>query len=635
MGAFGNTFGDSLGTLGTQLNLSVLGKSKLISELTANGIYAKCDAIYLLSDKDTPLIEIKGSGINATHAGALAPVHEPLRGYHTDTTGVGYLNTNFTPSVNGVNMTKDNAHISIYILENIPQSQAIFGGYDATNIAYVGPGNQTNGQKVFGLNATYVTTGAANKIFKGHHCVVREGNKLRHYINGALITEVTQTQVNLPTKPLYVGRWNNNGSASGNGLATYSVVTIGGVLTTSEVGLLNTAINNYITTIQATTYKEYNNGSLKFYRQDFTWSSQCGDYRFGYDYSTLYFSSDKGVTKITKAFAPAVGSIEFSHIFDNGNILFGTNNKIYKSTNQLNTITEITVTDGGSNYVPHIPISASCPGNYFRRLNVASKNYISGNEILVWGNYTNVSGGAAPVNIYYSADNGATVKIAYKFGQNPYYKDNGTSTPGISGNLVGDSGNAIFCRHVHSIAYNNDLNEFYVSTGDAYKDEGSEIRWMKGVYNSVTDTWTWSVLITASAANRYKAVGLHYNSGYVYWAADNTDWGVGENGIWKSLISDIGTIGNHVRLYSGNTEVLADMKIDSDGSLIAVPDNASNVIYYSKDFGVTTTKLTINELSGPMRLEKINNKNSDGYYMMNVTGTDFNPGNPTLFVKLV
>ena len=50
--------------------------------------------------------------------------------------------------------------------------------------------------------------------------------------------------------------------------------------------------------------------------------------------------------------------------------------------------------------------------------------------MLVWGNYCNVRGGASPVNIYYSTDSGQTVKIAYAFGQNPHYRDNGTAGAG-------------------------------------------------------------------------------------------------------------------------------------------------------------------------------------------------------------
>ena len=46
---------------------------------------------------------------------------------------------------------------------------------------------------------------------------------------------------------------------------------------------------------------------------------------------------------------------------------------------------------------------------------------MNGKEMMVWGNYCNVLGGATPVNIYYSTDSGRTVKIAYAFGQNPSF----------------------------------------------------------------------------------------------------------------------------------------------------------------------------------------------------------------------
>ena len=57
---------------------------------------------------------------------------------------------------------------------------------------------------------------------------------------------------------------------------------------------------------------------------------------------------------------------------------------------------------------------------------------VGGVEMLVWGNYCNVYGGAAPVNIYYSTDQGKTVKIAYSFGQNPNNRDDGSGGGGTS-----------------------------------------------------------------------------------------------------------------------------------------------------------------------------------------------------------
>ena len=46
------------------------------------------------------------------------------------------------------------------------------------------------------------------------------------------------------------------------------------------------------------------------------------------------------------------------------------------------------------------------PGWYFHPLPGVNSWDVHGTEMLVWGNYCNVLGGAAPVNIYYSTDKG-------------------------------------------------------------------------------------------------------------------------------------------------------------------------------------------------------------------------------------
>ena len=48
------------------------------------------------------------------------------------------------------------------------------------------------------------------------------------------------------------------------------------------------------------------------------------------------------------------------------------------------------------------------PGWYFHSLEGVRSFDVNGTEMLVWGNYTNVIAGAAPVNIYYSTDGGQT-----------------------------------------------------------------------------------------------------------------------------------------------------------------------------------------------------------------------------------
>ena len=74
--------------------------------------------------------------------------------------------------------------------------------------------------------------------------------------------------------------------------------------------------------------------------------------------------------------------------------------------------------------------------------------------------------GATPVNIYYSTDNGHTVKIAYSFGQNPRFRDNGSGCGGTTGTTLGDAANPVICRHLHCVAYNPADHAVYACAGD-------------------------------------------------------------------------------------------------------------------------------------------------------------------------
>jgi len=152
---------------------------------------------------------------------------------------------------------------------------------------------------------------------------------------------------------------------------------------------------------------------------------------------------------------PESPRITFSHILKNGNVIFATGSKLYLSTDKLKTYQPITAkAQDGSDYVPHTPQNAANTGWYFHTLPGEVSWDVNGVEMMVWGNYCNVLGGATPVNIYYSTDSGCTVKIAYAFGQNVTFKDNGSPGGGKNGTLLGDPGNPVIARHVHTVVYN-------------------------------------------------------------------------------------------------------------------------------------------------------------------------------------
>jgi hypothetical protein len=162
--------------------------------------------------------------------------------------------------------------------------------------------------------------------------------------------------------------------------------------------------------------------------------SQRDNKAFGFGDGKIFLSEDNGQTwGHSAAFADAE-NITFSCLLKNGNVLFATREKLFLSSDNLKTHTQIIVKNrDGGDYFPHKAQNPDQPGWYFHPLDGVHTWEIDGSEMLVWGNYCNVLGGPVPVNIYYSTDNGQTVKIAYSFGRNPNFQEKGTKPESFLG----------------------------------------------------------------------------------------------------------------------------------------------------------------------------------------------------------
>jgi hypothetical protein len=349
----------------------------------------------------------------------------------------------------------------------------------------------------------------------------------------------------------------------------------------------------------------------------------------------IYYSEDSGETfPYIAEFADAT-NIQMCFIFANGTILFATRTKMYYSTNKLATITEYIVEDtDGSDYLPHTPVDPAYPGTYFSIVqNYQSFTLPNGKEIFIWGNYANsiLKNGASPANVYYSVDGGRP-KIAYKYGVNPNYKDDGTNDGGSTGNELGDSTNPLYCRHIHSVAYNNDLDEFYVCSGDAT----NECHWIKGIYNILTDSWTWSnIIINQSPATRWKAGSFWYHTdGYIYFSADSTSLPF-DYGFYKVLPENIGDNENTITLkvFTGTS---ASFWING-AELIGRSAVEGNFMFYSNNLADIYTIVLSKSIGYGYVIGMSNNKNTDDYCKFNVsdTNTELNYANDiALLIKM-
>jgi len=348
--------------------------------------------------------------------------------------------------------------------------------------------------------------------------------------------------------------------------------------------------------------------------------TQRDDKAFGFTDGKVLLSEDNGRTWPHSAAFPDAGNITFSCILNNGNIVFATQAKLYLSTDNLKTYEPITVKDpAGADYVPHTPQNPENPGWYFHPLDGVHTWDVDGREMLVWGNYCNVLGGATPVNIYYSTDGGRTVKIAYAFGQNPYYRDNGSPGGGSSGTLLGDPDNPVICRHIHCVSYNPAENAFYCCTGDRDTPEGRECNWLRGEYEAAEDRWRWTVIVSDAPNSRYKSGGINFVDGKAYWVADANGPKPYDRGIFRCDPADIPDPDKHTMLFNPDYES-ANMVIQ-DGVILsshyAPASPYATGIIFSPDMGRTWAQYDLKEFGrrSPLRF---NRKNSDGWFRVDL-----------------
>lgn len=341
---------------------------------------------------------------------------------------------------------------------------------------------------------------------------------------------------------------------------------------------------------------------------------------FAFGGGKIMLSEDNGKTWAHSAAFPEADNITFSVILKNGNIVFATRERLFLSTDNLKSHREIIVKNfDGSDYLPHKPLDPANPGWYFHSLDGEHCFEVGGKEMLVWGNYCNVMGGAVPVNIYYSTDDGETVKLAYAFGQNPKFQQKGAAPDAP---MLGNPANKIIARHIHNVTYSPAENAFYACTGDIDRGHGNECHWLRGTYDPKADTWDWKQLVTVNSNSRFKSGGINFLGDKVYWIADANGPKFGpehDRGIFACAPADLPDKSQHTMLFNPKFES-ANMLVQ-DGVFVATHCAPASTyacgIIWSPDMGKTWAQHDLKEF-GPRSGCRINKKNSDGWFRMDL-----------------
>jgi hypothetical protein len=334
----------------------------------------------------------------------------------------------------------------------------------------------------------------------------------------------------------------------------------------------------------------------------------------------IMLSEDCGKTWPHVADFPEAQDITFSVLLKNGSVMFATRERLFLSTNNLKSHHEIIVKrPDGADYRPHKPVDPKNPGWYFHSLDGEHCFEVGGREMLVWGNYCNVLGGAVPVNIYYSTDNGESVKLAYGFGQNPKFQQKGAPPDAP---MLGDPTNKLIARHIHNVIYYPAENAFYACTGDIDRGHGKEVHWLRGTYDAKADAWEWKLVISVDSNSRFKAGGMNFIDGRMFWIADANGPALAnrhDRGIFTCAPADFTDTSKHTLLFNPMFES-ANM-LYQDGIFIAThcapASTYQNGIIWSSDKGRTWVQHDL-KAPGPRSGCRINRKNSDGWFRMDL-----------------
>lgn len=523
--------------------------------------------VYAAGDIQSALVGWKGN-FDAELSVAIDLQFHPGRGFtqrrNFPANDIGYINTTINPTLVTISTLNDRC-FGFYNYDPTPTPTVSINATNGSQIAsatswynpptYVKPRIRINHSQNSG---TY--DGNLSSLHnKGFFVSNRNSNvDVQHYRNGALLfLRTNNTSTGQPDDSIRI--YFNNAGFKGR----VSMLFMSKSLIQSRLLKFYEAANRYVLAVAGFNgngvYDILENNSIytiidTVFNNDYFYTVDVLDEKvLSVKTDTVMLSLDNGATYPHRGYFERWDEVEFGKIFSNGNILLSKLNGLYFSDDSLQTIVYDTLYHGkcrsgtlaDSIYDYHTPASVRYPGGYFRALTQSEEQIINGNSIFVWGNYTNIFNGASPVNIYYTLNNGDSVKTAFEFGRSTLaWRDDGTPDGGATGTILGNPEIDSLYEHVHSVNYNPNDTSWYVclDAGLASPESHAIIR---GVYDFATDIWTWGY-ITIGPDVRLFNMYFEFGNDSVMCSSD-----LGSPNIFRVHIDDLNDPTKYREIYNG------------------------------------------------------------------------------------
>lgn len=217
-----------------------------IDGIVADGIYNKIDEMWLYAtpSQQASLLGIKNIKDNTVIG---TPAFTPYRGWQGDTLNVHALNTNFIPSVDGVNHTLNSASFGVYSRTSQAFSRVDIGVSDGVRQSALMSANTTLLNSRVAVNqgaigASFATFGDTLGLI----ALIRTSNTNTRMFKSDHFVNQNNTSTNLVTKPFYVLANNNNGAIASSSGKELCFAFIGGLLTDTDITNLATRLEAYL-----------------------------------------------------------------------------------------------------------------------------------------------------------------------------------------------------------------------------------------------------------------------------------------------------------------------------------------------------------------------------------------------------
>jgi hypothetical protein len=164
-----------------------------------------------------------------------SPTFTPDRGYAFDGT-TQYINTGFIPSTHAVAMTGTSLRIAVYERTNVAANGVAAGAYNSVaQSVMLTPrisGNITRAR----LNSSDGETGATITDSRGLKAAQRNGTAYAAYNNGSplALSTPSSTGSSRPTVGIYIGAYNNAGSAAAFRACSLGLVSVGAAMSDAQ-----------------------------------------------------------------------------------------------------------------------------------------------------------------------------------------------------------------------------------------------------------------------------------------------------------------------------------------------------------------------------------------------------------------